>query len=268
MNVTLNTNRFNSRQYNTFNQNQKRNQQPSFTSGPKDLSSIVTGKSHFYDPMVKLYDNFAEMLSQKVVPHVMDNKFMGWIAEKSKGSNLLFNHFTAIGSLITSGLYMYKTLENKNMDKDRKQTLAINQGLTFAISTVGAYALDKSVDKWWDKVIQKYAGHRIGESNLHESISNKNLEILEFNKTVKNPKEMKQLYTLEKYIEKFHPDKWTENLDHCINGMGLFKKMLIFGMVYRYLVPVLVTPIANKIGEHNLAQKKAKEAEAAKTQNA
>ena len=52
---------------------------------------------------------------------------------------------------------MQRTLANDKLDKDRKNTLAVNQGLTFVVSTIGAYALDKYVKGWWDNVTARFA---------------------------------------------------------------------------------------------------------------
>ena len=41
--------------------------------------------------------------------------------------------------------------------------------------------------------------------------------------------------------------------------MDIAKKLLIFTLIYRYLVPVAVTPIANTLGDKYLAYKKEKE---------
>ena len=50
------------------------------------------------------------------------------------------------GSVIISGMYMTQTLRNNQLDEDRKKTLAINQGLTFLMSTVGSYLIDDALD--------------------------------------------------------------------------------------------------------------------------
>lgn len=241
MNVTFQSNRFSQNYNNRF--SEKR--QPSFTAVVNP--NYIKGDTSFYAKLEKHYENFTDLIARNVIPKIMDNQFMGAIAEKFKGSKMLYNHFAAVGSAITSGLYMYKTLDNDKLDKDRKQTLAINQGLTFGISTIGAYALDKSVDNWWQKIMAQYAGIQLGDNKLAEKF-----------KTAEKG--------LNEFIKEQHPGKLTEQLAKRLDGMNLVKKMFVFGMVYRYLVPVLVTPIANKIGEHRIAQKKAQEAQ--KTQKA
>lgn len=239
MNVTFQPNKFSQ----NYNNRYSEKRQPSFTAAVVK-PNYITGDTSFYAKLENYYESFTDSIAKNVIPKIMDNGFMGAIAEKFKGSKMLYNHFSAVGSAITSGLYMYKTLDNDKLDKDRKQTLAINQGLTFGISTVGAYAIDKSVDNWWQNIMARYAGIQLGDNKLAENF-----------KTAKKG--------LNDFIKEQHPGKLTEQLIKRLDGMNLVKKMFVFGMVYRYLVPVLVTPIANKIGEHRIAQKKAQEAQKA-----
>ena len=98
-------------------------------------------KSSIFKPLSDFYDRFTDSVTKHFTSKVVDSKPMNYIADKFKDSSNLFQHCLTIGSLITSGLYMEKTLTNDKLDKDRKQTLAVNQGLTFAISTAGFIAL-------------------------------------------------------------------------------------------------------------------------------
>ncbi len=51
----------------------------------------------------------------------------------------------------------------------------------------------------------------------------------------------------------------TERLDAKVAGMGFLKSALLFGLIYRYIAPVIVTPIANNIGNRMLEKKHAQE---------
>ena len=62
-----------------------------------------------------------------------------------------------INSAIISGMYMEQTLTNKNLDPEKRKTLAVNQFLTFAVSTILSYALDKNLNAKWEKLTRKYA---------------------------------------------------------------------------------------------------------------
>ena len=104
-----------------------------------------------------LSDKAGDVCAKHLIPKVFDNKVIDKLTDKVKNSDNLFKHFLAVGSAITSGMYMYKTVTNDKLDKDRKNTLAVNQFLTFVLSTAGAYALDGYLGDWWQKQTTKYA---------------------------------------------------------------------------------------------------------------
>ena len=54
-----------------------------------------------------------------------------------------------------------------------------------------------------------------------------------------------------------------KDLNNKIKGMGIFKSLFIFGMIYRYVVPVLIMKPANKFG----AKYNKKQAEKLETEN-
>lgn len=282
MNVTLNTNRTN-----TFNHNQNRNvnqaYNPNFTGGKfsvllnntekkigralfeaeKNESTIVkpvVDDSKFFERINKYfkkkYNIFTDWIAEHFTKPVFDNKYVDKFADKVKGSNNLFKHFLAIGSLITSGMYMEKTLTNKDLDSDRKRTLAVNQGLTFLVSTAGAYYLDNKLNNWWDKVTVKYAGAKFNDENFAKTFINTNKENKKAGKALLKAKDY-IADNLKKYLFK---DDEIKKFNSQIEGMGVLKSMLVFALVYRYIVPVAVTPVANKIGDALISKKKAKEA--------
>lgn len=234
---------------------------------------------------------------------------MNYIADKLKDSNNLFQHCLTMGSLITSGLYMEKTLTNDKLDKDRKKTLAVNQGLTFALSTAGAYSLDKYLKNWWSNVTAKYVGVQINDEKFHKNFKSINTAIEEINKRLKQtpgadvnkiaeevkesmkmPKANEKGYAgyteylehavkgaiedaddvvksvskldLNKYIDKLVKagsiPKLSKDLSDKVKGMGLLRTMLVFGFIYRYFVPVVVTKPSNWLCEKYLSHKQSK----------
>lgn len=281
MNVTLNTNKFQSynNQSNPYRQN-RYNQIPAFTGKPaeaigQEMANAARG-SKIFEPFTKMYDNMTSWIAKNVISHVVNNKGVQKFAENFKNNDMLFNHMLAMGSLITSGLYVKKTLDNKDMDKDRKNTLAINQVLTFIISTIGAYSMDKSLNKWWSKVTNKYVGIQINDKDFAsefgktlKDVAVRNKEIKEANKKLAkgDRKLLEQAPRVDEYLKSYIKDKNValseenlKSLTNRIKGMGLLKKMVVFGLVYRFIVPVLVTPIANKIGDRMITKRKEKEA--------
>ncbi len=331
MNVTLNS-------FNSYNQYNKQNLQcckpkpQSFTANPVQNAGDVIGqiagqatkeRSGFFKPITDLYDKFTDKIAEHFTAKIIDSKPMLYIAKKLRNSENLFQHCLTLGSLVTSGLYMEKTLTNDKLDKDRKQTLAVNQGLTFIASTAGAYSLDKYLKNWWENTTAKYIGCQIDDNNFGVNFRNINKGIDKLNKKLKEnpngdinafadeikealkmPKEGQKGYngfteffehavkgaiqdaadaeTSVKTVERLKLDKFTnklvkqgyiselpKELEGKIKGMGALKSILVFGFVYRYFVPVVVTKPANWLCEKYLSHKKAKnEAKQDQTQKA
>lgn len=328
MNVTLNS--FNS--YNKYNKQNRQCCKPkpqSFTANPMQnvgdvaeqiANQAIKEKSSFFKPFSDFYDRCTDGIAKHFTAKIVDSAPMNAIAEKLKNSDNLFQHCLTLGSLITSGLYMEKTLTNDKLDKDRKQTLAVNQGLTFLVSTAGAYSLDKYLKNWWENTTSKYIGTQINDENFAKNFKGINQGIDEINKKLKqNPngdvnkfaEEVKEALKMPKKgekgyagyteflehavkgaiedaddcvksVEKLKLDKYTDKLvkngkiaelsselKGKIKGMGLLRTMLVFGFVYRYFVPVVVTKPANLLCEKYLSHKKAKnEAKQDQTQKA
>jgi hypothetical protein len=288
MNVTLNTNTFNNNRY----YNQKNNAaKQNFTANPSAravdaaeevLKKAASEESSLFKPFLDFYDKCTDKIAEKFTSKVIDSKPTFWIADKLKNSDNLFQHCLTTGSIITSGLYMQKTLTNDKLDKDRKRTLAVNQGLTFVVSTIGAYTLDKSLKNWWENVTAKYAGFQLGDEKFAENFKNANIKIAEENKAIKAAAkkkgikpELKSLLKVEKEVRKHDYYKSLEAIGGDmkeakafmgkIKGMGMLRSMIVFALVYRYIVPVAVTKPANIFCEKYLAHKKAKAENQAKS---
>lgn len=157
-----------------------------------------------------LETNAMEKLVKKtnnITPKV-DSK-TGKIKEFTDG---LTSHLIVLGSTILSGFYVLKTINNKNMDEDKRKTLAINQGLVYVASTVMAYTFDGWARKKTDTYIKAF-----------EKV-NKDM----------NPKKLKGMVT----------------------GMKNARSIITIDIVYRFVAPVAITPIANLIG-NKLAENRA-----------
>ena len=160
------------------------------------------------------------------------------IIESSKIANLserlnrlpgkLTEHMMTLGSLITSSVYMTRTLHNKDLDPERKKTLAINQGLCFFIPTAAAYTVNHFLD---EKI-----------KNFEYRVSNK----------------MQYAQDLAKFGGKEVPD-FARNMKN-VKGIRILSSIGIFALTYRYITPVLVTPFANWLG-NRLNSKKAEKTE-------
>ncbi len=251
--------------------NNYRQQRPVFSGKTPILKNLGTNMagaandgSGFFAPLNKVYEKFTDLIAEHVTSKFVNLKPLNWLADKFKNTNNLFQHCLTVGSVITSGLYMQRTLVNKDLDKDRRNTLAVNQGLTFGLSTVGAYALDKYIRGWWDNVTARFAGHLLDDKDFYTNFKNQKDTIKAENKRLKAQKaELKSLPKLEKLIEehlnyKILSDDNARSLMNKVKGMGLLRTMLVFGFVYRYFVPVVVTKPANKLCDMYLQKKKEK----------
>ncbi len=281
MNITINSNTYaNNRLYNQKQNNNsyKPNFKANAASTVSDAAEQILEKaskseSSLFKPITDAYEKMTDSIADKFTSKFVDSKPLNWLADKLKNSNNLFQHCLTIGSVITSGLYMQRTLTNKELDKDRKNTLAVNQGLTFAVSTVGAYALDKYVKGWWDNVTARFAGHLLGDNKFYSDyLANKaavikeNKELLAASKASNIKPELKEMPSVIKSIENnsFYKSLLSNAGDDAktlmtkVKGMSPLRTMIVFGFVYRYFVPVVVTKPANILCEKYLAHKKAK----------
>ena len=276
MNITINSTL--PRNNNNINYQYK---QPAFTSKTQAAEDMVNKavkeRSQFFKYFNDKYDQFTDYIADKFTSRIVESDALSKLADKFKNSDNLYQHCLTIGSVITSGLYMQRTLANDKLDKDRKNTLAVNQGLTFVLSTIGAYALDKYIKGWWDNVTARFAGHLLGDGKFYENYLKQKQALKEENKNIiqsakaKSVKpELKSMPRVGKLVEKHNYYKTllktsetdARTLMTKVKGMSPLRAMIVFGFVYRYFVPVVVTKPANFLCEKYLANKKAK-AEAA-----
>lgn len=261
MNITLNTNNITSQyQYQYRNNNTHKYasnalKQPSFGSVTE-----IPAKSGLLNPFKRGMDKFTTWLSDNYFMKLYSSNTAKFLAKRTKNLNGLVDHMQVMGSVIISGMYMTQTLRNQALEEDRKKTLAINQGLTFALATIGGYTIDSSLDSKWEKFTVKYAQKQTGDPEFANKIKLINDEKIKkaeekFGKPWKKiPKKQRpKLTTALQYIE---DNLSNASLESKIRGMGVLKKLVVFGTVYRFLSPVLVTPIATKIGNMMAANKK------------
>lgn len=251
-----------------YNNNNYRQQRPSF-NGAEQVARSATEKSKFFAPVEKAYDSFTDKIAEHVTSRFVNCKPVNWLADKLKNTNNLFQHCLTVGSVVTSGLYMQRTLTNKDLDKDRRNTLAVNQGLTLVASTAGAYALDKYIKGWWDNVTAKFAGHLLNDGDFYTKFKKEKDAVVAENKKLKGTKaELKSMPKVEKLVKdhSYYKSLNTKEADVLLKklkGMSPLRTMIVFGFVYRYFVPVAVTKPANKLCDMYLKKKQEKEAQKA-----
>lgn len=241
------------------------NNRPSFGSVPYDIPS----KSGLLKPFGRAYDKFTTGISDKYTDWVYTSKTAKKLANIKFDKIDPVNVMQILGSTVISGMYILKTMQNKNLEDDKKPILALNQFLTFAVSTILGLTIDKGLDKWWEKRTIKYLEKRTGLNNIAENIENDYQAKLQkkadelgkaVDKLTKKDKKHINRQSALGYLEK-HEELYDRTLRKKVMGMGVLKKLVIFSTIYRYISPVLVTPLANKLGESMLAHKRAKAAE-------
>ncbi len=192
MGITLNSSYS---QYNLRNNNYQC-KKPNFTANPQNVAANIAedvaeklsnNSSKFFEPFTKMFGKTSEWLCKTVAKPVLGSRWFGKFAEVVRNSgDRLFQHCLTVGSVITSGLYMQRTLTNDKLDKDRKQTLAVNQFLTLGVSTAGAYLLDDYLKEWWENVSARYVGLRVADSNFDKDFKDTNKAISAINKNLKS----------------------------------------------------------------------------------
>lgn len=139
------------------------------------------------------------------------------------------SHMVVLGSLIQSSVYVNRTLSNKDLDNDRKKTLAINQGLCFVIPTIAGYTVDSILKNKVKDIEYRYNG-----------LMNQKIAKLKAAGDTVSTKEAEKL---------------AEGFGKRCKGVGTLARLASFALIYRYLTPVLVTPIANKLGDKFFSKK-------------
>lgn len=173
---------------------------------------------------------FGEWYGKPLIESENVANFSGKIADKTKKAT---QHMVTAGSFLTSGMYVQQTLNKKELDPEKRKTLAINQTLCFIVPTIAAYTVDHLLNDWVKKREYRYSGLQDYKAEMAK-IEGKSKEEIE---------------------------KITGGLSNRLKGVRILAGLATFTLIYRYATPVLITPIANKIGDwvnaRNAAKKEA-----------
>ena len=180
----------------------------------------------------KFFERFiAKPLAKAYGKPLYESERMSKIAERlMKLPGKMTTHMATLGALITSSVYMHRTLKKKDLDADRRRTLALNQAFCFVVPTIGAYAVDSLLNDWIKKQEYRYAG-------------------LQEQKVAIAKLEKKDA----KYIEELQ-----KNMGRNLKTFRPLCSLAVFTLIYRYVAPVLITPLANSIGEYFNTRRKLK----------
>lgn len=229
-------------------------------------------------------------------------------------SNNTFAHLMVIESALLSGFYMFNTLRNKNIEKEQKPQMLINDTLVWGASTASTYLLENKISSWVSNQTTKYLGKEnvqkfyqgLGEKAKEASKTELFQKVSEVSKDKLDDGLEVVSQTLGKHLGKaLDKDKLDalkegvkstistgingskddlanalkDKVDDAYNllgkkvteiekgnlksGVNKLKTLVIFGLIYRFLGPVVMTPIANKLS----AKLKARKQEKQQTQN-
>ena len=142
-------------------------------------------------------------------------KFSEWLY--SKDSTNATKHFAVLGALVTSSAYAYNTLKNNKLEKKNSTTLAINQALGWIVPTILGYLIDSGIAEHTKEVEYNFA------AKLTKAMHMSNMSHAEYDAA------------LQKTVKQ-------------IKGIRTLAGITTFTLLYRYLAPVAITPLANKIG--------------------
>lgn len=165
-------------------------------------------------PFKKYEDKLTTKIAKLIVP-LFRFKSVKQFVEATKSSKRLIPILSTITSTVLTGFYIQQTLKNKNLDSNKRNTLAINQALTALVATTCGWIVDDKTNKF----IEKHFADKYSAVNVRNT-------------------QAKKLF----------------------HGINQAKSMIVFGLIYRYFGPVIVTPIANHIGNKLNEKKEAKEA--------
>lgn len=252
---------------------------------------VVNGLSKFYDT-------------------VASNKGFQKFISGFSHSDKTFTHILVAESCFLSFFYMFNTWKNKNIKKEQKPQMLINDALTLGVSTAGAYLIEDKITNVVMKGAEKHFENNksyymdLGKKALASAESTPKGELLNKVGEVVNKagdeltqglddvvsmigKHAKNLVAEEGKFKAFqigkdqlssvqdivketiknnagNADKAKEAVsgivddiynssaaraeaDKILPGINKLKVLVIFGIIYRYLGPVVITPIANKI---------------------
>lgn len=183
----------------------------------KNVNNVAFGAkadSKIFKPVKKVMEQAARPYNSGVdwlakgISRFLQNDTVFNIIKKSQKNKLLMNHLMTFGSTVLSGFYVIRTLGNKNLDEKKKKTLAINQTLVFALSTLTCYTVDSKINS----KVNTFANH-------FEAVNHK----------YRNMYKEGELLKLKK-------------------GIKPAGKIVVFDTIFRFMAPVFLTPVANHFG--------------------
>lgn len=148
----------------------KNTTQVTFTGRPPVNSKFFEPLRKFFKPVSNLYDKSTDKIAD-LLGKIVDTEFFSkyLLSSKMKNSKNLFNHLLTAGSVLLSSIYVGRTLNNKKLDDKKRKTLAINQTIVFAISTLLCYTVEGRLRRNMSLFANKFEAinkNRLDKENL------------------------------------------------------------------------------------------------------
>ncbi len=141
-------------------------------------------------------------------------------------------HATAFLGLLLSGFYIHQTAKSKKIEEKQKFPLMLNQGIVALFSFATGYLLDNLMIEAYDKhVIDRFM-----KANGIQRFVDPKTKVL------------------------------TDAAKHWDSGLKAARGIMVFSFMYRFVGPVIATPIANKLSTWWVNRKEQQAALAAQTQ--
>ncbi len=295
MKVNFNNNYINSTKCSEY-KNSKVASSTNFTGKNSSLLKIIFDP--FANSNNKTVNWVTDKIARAYSP-VLRSKSVEKFVTKYEKSNIAA-HLSAIIATTISALYITKTLGNKKLDTEKRRTLAINQALVAVTSLAGSYGLEKLVAKPIDGYTNKQGQHVDGfvdrfrkanieyinnledaelerlrlknikleevnfeKINLEELLKNKNVSDSQIESLKETPilKEIQKFLSPAELISAERAKRVNKIIDKWVDGIRVAKTLIIFGFIFRFFAPVVVTPVANAIGSKINSKKQPKAAE-------
>ena len=237
-----------------INKNEETNKNLSFKANPASVIPMnIPGAKHT-NKAGGIYDQITDKLALYITSPILNSSLLKKASNALKDSDILFNHISTVTSALISGVYVQRTLSNDNLEDDKKKVLATNQALTFAMSTILSYTVDNKLENWWQKLTAKFIGARADDKNFAKDFEEAQKAAIQKLKTLKannaSKEELKKA-KLPKALDFAKTKKLVlpPNIKEQVAGMGLLKKMVIIGAIFRLAVPLAATPLASYLEE-------------------
>lgn len=222
------------------------NNQPQF----KGKITADSEKLNFLEKIIQKLAKPIEPLIEKMAQNKHIKKFSESMANGNSEKSALMRNILTTGQALTGTLvYITSTMKSKKIEEDRKKTLAANQLITWTGSAIGAFVLNNAIQKGFNKIAADYKKYNIEklENNLEE-ITKKELPSLEKLEKRKITQITPEVMEKVKKIQ-------LEKLEFRSNGIAkTAPTMIAFAFIYRFLTPIIATPLANLAKKHILKE--------------